>query len=346
MNHLVSIPRSSRRRHRRAPLGLAVAAALVIAASLPSVALGWTNYTFSSADESETITLINQARASAGLGALKVDSDLTSVARWRSKDMWDRNYFSHTIPSPPGGNVFDELKRRGICYTAAAENIGENNYPDDQTTSVNFNGWMNSSGHGAIILSSSYTHIGVGAFKGTGSDYPNKIFTAIFTHPCSSATATPKPTPTKTPTATPKPTPKPTPRPTPKPTPTPTSTARPTPRTTAQVTPQVTPEITLEPTLAPTVPLVGGSDYPIWLDGIVLEGFDDGVNPTGDYDPAATPAPPAQPGDTDVPATEPPDTGGIVTDSDGGSLQVIEPPPSMGLLDTIVGGVVSSYLGK
>ena len=30
----------------------------------------------------------------------------------------------------------------------------------------------------------------------------------------------------------------------------------------------------------------------------------------------------------------------------GGSLQVIEPPSSLGLLDTIVGDVVSSYLGK
>jgi hypothetical protein len=89
---------------------------------------------------------------------------------------------------------------------------------------------------------------------------------------------------------------------------------------------------------------VGGNDYPIWLDGIVLEGFDDGVNPTGDFDPAATPAPPPSPDGSDP--TEPPDTGGTVTDSDGGSLQVIEPPSQLGLLDTIVGGVVSSYLGK
>src|SRR5262249_13040246 len=148
MNHLGFTPRlAPRRRRRRTPLGLAVAAAFMIAASLPSVALGWTDYTFSSADENETVQLINQARASAGLAPLTQDSSLTSVARWRSKDMWDRNYFSHAIPSPPGGNVFDELNRQGICYKSAAENIGENNYPDDQTTTVNFNGWMNSSGH-------------------------------------------------------------------------------------------------------------------------------------------------------------------------------------------------------
>jgi len=41
-----------------------------------------------------------------------------------------------------------------------------------------------------------------------------------------------------------------------------------------------------------------------------------------------------------------PSAGGIVTDADGGSLQVVEPTSSMGLLDTIVGGVVAAYLGK
>jgi hypothetical protein len=36
----------------------------------------------------------------------------------------------------------------------------------------------------------------------------------------------------------------------------------------------------------------------------------------------------------------------MVTDGDGGSLQVVEPPSEQGLLDTIVGGVVASFLGK
>ncbi|HYK96713.1 MAG TPA: CAP domain-containing protein [Candidatus Dormibacteraeota bacterium] len=331
MNHFAPPSRRFRRPGRRMPLGVAVAAALVVAASLPSVTLAWTDYSFSSADESEMVTLINQARASAGLPALVTDSALTSVARWRSKDMWDRNYFSHTIPSPPGGTVFDELKRRGICYTLAGENIGENNYPDDVATQTMFNGWMSSSGHRALILGSGFNHIGVGAFKGTGSTYPTHDWTAVFTHSCSGG---------------PTPTPKPTPKPTPTPKATPRPTTDPAANPTLQMTPEVTPEVTLEPSL-PTAPdLVGGTAYPIWLDGLVLEGFDDGIHPTGAFDPAATPAAPSPPDASDVPATEPPDTGGTVTDSDGGSLQVIEPPSRMGLLDTIVGGVVSTYLGK
>jgi uncharacterized protein YkwD len=213
----------------------ALLAALVIAAaaaltwtSSPSThvaaALTWADYSYSSPAEAQLVTLINQARADAGLPAVTVSGALTDVARWRSKDMWDRDYFSHAIPTPPGGNVFDELHRRGICYTVAGENIAVNNYPDDQTVQVAFNGWMNSPGHRAIILSPGYNRVGVGAFKGNGSTYPNHLYTAIFTHTCVSVT----PRPTVTPMPTPKPTPKPTPRPTPtaKPVPTEAPTCR------------------------------------------------------------------------------------------------------------------------
>ena len=67
----------------------------------PASTFAWASDSYSSADESQLITLTNQARASAGLGALKVDSTLRSIARWRSKDMAVRNYFDHAIPNPP-----------------------------------------------------------------------------------------------------------------------------------------------------------------------------------------------------------------------------------------------------
>ena len=100
------------------PFGLAIAAAALLAVSSPGVVLGWDNYSFSAASENEMLTLINQARAAHGLPAYAEKAVLTDVARWRSKDMWDRDYFSHNIPNPPGGNVFDELQRRDVCYTA------------------------------------------------------------------------------------------------------------------------------------------------------------------------------------------------------------------------------------
>lgn len=110
-------------------------------------------------------------------------------------------------------------------------------------------------------------------------------------------------------------------------------------------TPEVTPQVTAEPTLTPNpVDLIlGGAVYAIWRDD-TLDGSGD-FWPAWPEDAIATDPPP--PLETKAPlVTEPPDAGGIVTDSDGGSLQVVEPPSAMGLLDTIVGGVLASFLGS
>ena len=236
------------------------------------------------------------------------------------------------------------MKRRGICYTLAGENISENNYPTTSPPRL-FNGWMSSSGHRALILQAGST-VGVGAFKGNGSNYRS-----ITGRPCSPQLlgATPRE-------ADAGPTRKPTVRHARRRIRRPDTEADPSQLEADGSHDRATdagPDARRHRSHAgdharaePPAGSPGGNDYPIWLDGIVLEGFDDGMNPTGDFDPAATPAPPPSPDGSDTPATEPPDTGGTVTDSDGGSLQVIEPPSQLGLLDTIVGGVVSSYLGK
>jgi uncharacterized protein YkwD len=209
-------------------LAVAVALSAVGTFAAPGRVLGWDANSFSSAAESQLIALTNQARTSRGLPALKVDSALTSIARWRSKDMIVRDYFGHDIPNPPGGRVFNEMDRRGYCYVLAGENIGWNNYPDDVATQQIQQMFMASSGHKANILGTRWDHIGVGAYKGpTGK----KIWTVLFADKCGSAPA-------------PRPTVKPTPRPTPKPAPkaTPRPTVRATPRPVVRATPKPTPE--------------------------------------------------------------------------------------------------------
>jgi uncharacterized protein YkwD len=201
----------------------------------PAQVFAWNANSFSAADEQELLTLTNQARASAGLRALKVDSALTSIARWRSKDMIVRDYFSHSIPNPPGGNVFGEMDRRGYCYSFAGENIGWNNYPDDVATEAIQQMFMASSGHRANIMGSRWDVVGIGAYKGSTS---KKMWTVVFADKCGSA-------PAPTPKATPKPTLRPTPRPTPKPAPK--QTTRP------AGTPAPTPEPTAGPTTSPTL---------------------------------------------------------------------------------------------
>ena len=154
--------------------------------ALPSSVLGWDANTFSSTSEQTLLAWTNQARASAGLGALRWDSTLASVARWRSQDMATRDYFSHDIPQPPGGRFNNELDRRGYCYKVAGENIGWNNYHDDRATEVVQNDWMNSAGHRANILGSSWDAAGIGAYKLADG---RKFFTVIFADKCSSTPA-------------------------------------------------------------------------------------------------------------------------------------------------------------
>lgn len=106
--------------------------------------------------ESEVIRLVNEIRVENGLSALKTNWELSRVARYKSQDMHDNRYFSHT--SPTYGSPFTMMKNFGISYRSAGENIAMG----QRTPEAVVNAWMNSSGHRANILNASYTEIGVG----------------------------------------------------------------------------------------------------------------------------------------------------------------------------------------
>jgi uncharacterized YkwD family protein len=109
-----------------------------------------------SAYEQKVVDLTNQERAKNGLPALQVDTALSKVAREKSLDMQRNNYFSHT--SPTYGSPFDMMKKFGITYKAAGENIAKGQGSPEEVVKA----WMNSEGHRKNILSSNFTHIGVG----------------------------------------------------------------------------------------------------------------------------------------------------------------------------------------
>ncbi|WP_255298582.1 SafA/ExsA family spore coat assembly protein [Brevibacillus dissolubilis] len=110
--------------------------------------------------ESEVVTLVNQQRAKYGLKALRANWELARVARYKSADMRDKNYFSHT--SPTYGSPFDMMKQFGIRYTAAGENIAAGQTTPQQVVTS----WMNSEGHRRNILNANFTEIGVGYASG------------------------------------------------------------------------------------------------------------------------------------------------------------------------------------
>ena len=106
--------------------------------------------------ENEVIRPVNEQRLQQGLKPLTANWELSRVARYKSQDMVDQGYFSHT--SPTYGSPFQMIKAFGLSFRTAGENIAYG----QRTPQAVVNAWMNSSGHRANILNASYTKIGVG----------------------------------------------------------------------------------------------------------------------------------------------------------------------------------------
>ncbi|WP_419884678.1 CAP domain-containing protein [Paenibacillus sp. B-A-8] len=107
----------------------------------------------------QVLNLVNKERTNAGLKALSLNSELSKMAMAKAKDMYDNNYFDHQ--SPTYGSPFDMMKAFGISYSSAGENIAKGQKSAEEV----MNQWMNSPGHRANILNSSFTEIGIASYN-------------------------------------------------------------------------------------------------------------------------------------------------------------------------------------
>jgi uncharacterized protein YkwD len=115
----------------------------------------------------DVIVLTNAERAKEHLSPLSTDDRLSRMAEAKAKDMIDRQYFAHM--SPTGVDVVGLSLKFGYDYL----NIGENLALGDFVSSRDVvTGWMNSPGHRANIMNTSYHAIGVAAMKGS---YQGKV---------------------------------------------------------------------------------------------------------------------------------------------------------------------------
>lgn len=110
--------------------------------------------------QNRVVQLTNAERAKNGLAPLKMNWELQRMARVKSEDMRNRNYFDHQSPSY--GSPFDMMKSFGINYSYAGENIAAG----QQTPESVVASWMKSPGHRANILKAQYTQIGCGVAVG------------------------------------------------------------------------------------------------------------------------------------------------------------------------------------
>lgn len=145
--------------------------------------------------ERRVFELVNQERISQGLSVLVWDNGIADVARLHSQDMAVNNYFSHQ--NLQGLNVGDRLTNGGVVYSSCGEIILEQSVIKTETTHyVNgipihtskdyktqeelaedaVSGWMNSSGHRAIILTPGFVKAGVGVASSGDTYYFTEDF--------------------------------------------------------------------------------------------------------------------------------------------------------------------------
>ncbi|QKY70140.1 hypothetical protein Len3610_11555 [Lentibacillus sp. CBA3610] len=135
-----------------------------------------TDATDPSTYEKEVVKLVNDEREKRDLEPLEMDNRLSSLARKKSQDMADNNYFSHT--SPTYGSPFDMMEQFDFTFRLAGENIAAGQRSPEQVVE----GWMNSEGHRENILKEGFTHIGVGYVEADGLKY-GTYWTQMFMTP-------------------------------------------------------------------------------------------------------------------------------------------------------------------
>jgi uncharacterized protein YkwD len=119
--------------------------------------------------EARMLVLVNEARRSAGVGALAPDSELRDLALQHTEDMVDHHFFSHV--SQRTGTTGDRAKRSGILASIFGENIAM-----APTAENAHEGLMNSPGHRANMLRPEFTHVGIAAAKGDNALVITMVF--------------------------------------------------------------------------------------------------------------------------------------------------------------------------
>ena len=163
----------------------------------PSAVSGWNQ----GAAEGTLWQLMNGARVNNGIAPLQQHATLVGLARWRSQDMLNQDYFSHTIPGC-GCQVYAYYDQNGLNYVWGGENIGWNSgLADGDSPVAVHNQFMASSGHRANVLNTAWTHGGIGAAAADNQAFQGyvqntRMYTQLFMQAAGAAPA-PAPAPAR-----------------------------------------------------------------------------------------------------------------------------------------------------
>lgn len=115
------------------------------------------------ARERAIVRAINRQRGKHGLARVRASRRLARAADYHSWEMLDANYFAHESRD---GTPFDQRVRRYANHRSVGEALAMLGGCGKGSARRVVRMWMNSSGHRAILLSSTYRRIGLG--KRTG----------------------------------------------------------------------------------------------------------------------------------------------------------------------------------
>jgi len=223
-------------------------------------------------DEEALLDLINAHRVENGLSPLSISPTLTDAALWMSRDMGEKDYFSHT--DSLGRDPFQRMADFSYNYNAWK---GENLAAGSDTAQLTFQLWRDSPGHNANMLNANFVVVGLAKAYDSDSTYRwywSADFGGYDDGGSPPPTGTPVPTQTPEPSPTSTPTPTQTPEPSPTSTPAPTLTPEPSPTPEAGPPPMGEPPPSeAEPTLEVESPSPPGADLGL-------------APPTGDSEPA------------------------------------------------------------
>ena len=113
--------------------------------------------------EERTLVLHNETRADHGLEPLCINPVLTRAARSHSREMVEKDYFSHY--SDDGEGVGARLRRFGYDWSVCGENLAGGYSNPGEPDSV-FELWTKSTHHRANILDGRFRQVGVGTYTG------------------------------------------------------------------------------------------------------------------------------------------------------------------------------------
>lgn len=123
---------------------------------------------------SEVTSLSNQYRTNAGLSALVTSQTLTQSAQAKADHMVANSYFAHDAPD--GTSPWDFFAAQNYSYTTAGENLALSN----QSASSVVDGWYNSSGHRANMMSADFTEVGYGIAFVPSFTYQGTLYNDVY----------------------------------------------------------------------------------------------------------------------------------------------------------------------